>query len=375
MRLPLDPPDIVFVRVCTPGGPYLPGDIVTVAFATPGIGRLACHTARSLEASQSAGKAVVPESISVDVTMGANPYATGDRLVLSFVDPAVARIHPSGRHAPANSVFVPHQIPQAAAVARLDASPLPPVARNPEPEAVSIYLAPDATCNAGRRHMGVRITLNWEQARTQRFVRVVDKLFTVERLGWYRHVLAARLLLPDEITMGDAPADATAARQLHALRSAVAQTLGHPLLAACMPNFCVTSEWLDELDNVGTARALGALRDALLPYVDDDASLEPGGLDAYRTVGMVTRRELLAAPSASVEALLPVLIPCQSVHVRLTEKLAGYRSALVDVFAQTAGSAKAVRLNAMSQPNPALDDRLWQLVGAVGESFDGLVVA
>jgi hypothetical protein len=29
----------------------------------------------------------------------------------------------------------------------------------------------------------------------------------------------------------------------------------------------------------------------------------------------------------------------------------------------------------MAQPNHTLDDRLWQLVGAVGEHFGGLAVA
>ena len=42
---------------------------------------------------------------------------------------------------------------------------------------------------------GVSVRLDWSGERLRRFVAVVDKLFTIDRLGWYRHALAMRLLI------------------------------------------------------------------------------------------------------------------------------------------------------------------------------------
>jgi hypothetical protein len=221
---------------------------------------------------------------------------------------------------------------------------------------------------------GVRVRLDWNRDRVRRFVQVVDKLFTVDRLGWYRHVFAMRLLVPDIVVCGEAQTDVEALRHLHALRAASIETLGRPLLAAFMPNFAVNEEWLDSLDRPGAARALAGLRDALLPLANENpiaaAELEPSW-----TVAAIGKRELGAASAANVEALLPLFIPYASPVDVLTEKLAGYRTSLIDIFGQTALSASAVRLNLMAEPNHTLDDRLSQLARAVNETFGGLAVA
>lgn len=229
------------------------------------------------------------------------------------------------------------------------------------------------TANVATSLAGVRVRLEWSGDRVRRFIQVVDKLFTVGRLGWYRHALAMRLLIPDAVSCGDELGDMEAMRHLHALRAAAVETLGRPLLAAFMPNFAVSTEWLATIDSPIAARALAGLRDALTPYVEDEVVI--GAIDPAWTVGAVERRELLGASATSVEALLPVLIPTQSANDRLSERLAEYRRMLIDVFGQTSRSAETVRVNQMAQPNHALDDRLWQLVGAVGEAFDGLAVA
>lgn len=389
MHLPSGLPDIAFVRVCTPGGPYEADDILCVAFNAPGVGRLASQVTKSPVMPPHFGDYVVPESVTAIVTVAAGPYAVGDYLTLSFVDPAIARILPIGlspisgdeparRRAPetTSEAALPEDALLLETVGAMKGGTIAPGAPADAQTALvwsRLIYESDGDSNDANvpSPAGVRVTLTWSPERAQRFVRVVDKLFTVDRLGWYRHVLAVRLLVPDEIATGDGPADVDAGRQLRALRAAVAETLGRPLLAACMPNFSITTEWLDQLDDVGAARAIGGLRDAMLPFVDDDTRIDARELAAERTLGVVTRRELLASPPASVDALLPVLVPCVSPLVALGEKLTGYRSALIDGFNQTAGSAKAVRLNAMSHSNPSLDDRLWQLAGTIGETFGG----
>ncbi|MBD5655820.1 MAG: hypothetical protein IAI50_11670 [Candidatus Eremiobacteraeota bacterium] len=397
-------PDVAFARVLGAGGPYRVDDVVTIAFTAPGVCRLAAHRRDAFEPLPQASVPIVPEAITVEVTMSAGPYGCGDRLMLSFVDPSVARMHVIfGRHEhdrPASTEASPAP----------DGDPLPEddltratlealqsndrsfstyseadlafdwarIERELETESGNVLHATGviAVSDSGASPLrGVRVKLGWDSERTRRFVQVVDKLFAVDRLGWYRHVLAVRLLLPDEIATGDGPADVDAGQQLQALRVAAAQALGRPLLAACMPNFSVTPEWLDELDSVGAARAIAGLRDAILPHVNDDPAVQIMEPPARCTVGVITRRDLLATPPANVEALLPVLMPYGSHVPKLTEKLYEYRCALIEVFGQTANSAEAVRLNAMSQTNHALDDRLWQLVGTIGESFGGLAVA
>ena len=205
----------------------------------------------------------------------------------------------------------------------------------------------------------------------RRFVQVADKLFTVDRLGWYRHAFAMRLLVPDTITCGAPDADAAASLHLRALRSAALETLGRPLIAAFMPTFAVTPEWLDTIDSAEAARALSGLRAAIAPHVSDEPRVAPGD-DPASTYGVVRESELRASPATSVEALLPLLVANVSVYDDVTERLTSYRQALSELFGATAQSAETVRLGQMAQPNHTLDDRLWQLVGAVGERFGGL---
>jgi hypothetical protein len=203
-------------------------------------------------------------------------------------------------------------------------------------------------------------------------VQVVDRLFTVDRLGWYRHALAMRLLVPDEIRCGDAVLDATAAAALQALRDAAIEALGGPLLEAFMPNFSVTAEWLDALDAPAGARSLAHLRTTIEAVDVTRAAPAEFAPDPESTVGTVLATELSATADLSVEATLPVFIPYRSSFPEVTDRLAAYRHALIELFGQTARSAKLVRLTQMAEPSHALDDRLWQLVGTIGESFGGL---
>ena len=406
MRLPLQLPELVFVRVLTAGGPYHVGDVLSLAFVSPLVGRLAAHASRRVQDEVPAfDSTLVPESISVAVERSAAAYVEGDELTLSFVDPAVARIHPrNGRVAPPRARDIaarhdaaapaeprsesrpeqPHDPP--ALSLREPASPIMPCASRADDgdasgnkvllgsilDAISPYVpSSGASLPAPAARTGVRIRLHWNAERVRRFVKVVDRLFTVDRLGWYRHALAMRLLVPDEIATGDELSDVEAMRHVHALRSAAVETLGRPLLAALMPNFSVTHEWLDTLDSPATARALAGIRDTIAPHLDDDDASH-AELDRAWTIGTIGRQEFLQTPAGSVEAQLPILISHVSPNAQFSDVLTGYRQALSDLFGQTAHCPDAVRLNVMSQPNHSLDDRLWQLVGVVGDTFGAL---
>jgi hypothetical protein len=388
-------PDIAFVRVLTPGGPYRVGAILSVAFVTPDVGRLAAHDVSSERTEAHDPTDLIPETISVCVIRAAGPYAAGTALTLSFVDPAIARIHettPDGRRehlerdgladrrdAPVTSVTAPDRVIPIAISPPIEGVEVRPLAAPSETiahETIASLLVTGPSAVLGRTQLrrGARVRLDWNRDRVRRFVQVVDKLFAIDRLGWYRHVFAMRLLVPDAVVCGDSQTDVEALRHLHALRAASIETLGRPLLAAFMPNFTVTSEWLDSLDKPAAARALAGLRESLLPFAGDD-SIEADECDATWTIASIQKSEIDRAPATSVEAMLPLFIPYTSAIPELTEKLAAYRSTLIDIFASTTQPAEAVRVHQMSEPNHALDDRLRQLSDAVSEAFGGLVVA
>lgn len=425
--LPQDLPELAIVRVLTAGGPYAVDDCISVAFVTPTVGRLVPHRSIVSDVRAIASGGFVPDTISVRVTHAAGPYDVEAVLALSFVDPRIARIHPTGilggverapdatRSADAGTVRpkVPAVEPLRHDEARRRDDDLPDdraraaneavrhvedaIARAARPALEGVAIADDTSgeveihasplriappssrsadpaSEVGLAISGVCVRLHWHPERVRRFIQVADKLFTIERLGWYRHLFAMRLLVPDGITCGDAGAEIEAMRHLVALRAAAVETLGKPLLAAFMPNFVVTSEWLDELDNPAEARALAGVCEAIEPFLRDDIPTS-AALDDSCSVGFVTRGALARQPASTVESMLPLFIASDTRDAQLTERLNEYRRTLVDVFGQTSGSAEAVRLTTMTLPNHALDDRLWRLVSAVGGSLGGLAVA
>lgn len=398
MRAMSDIPELAIVRIQSDGGPYRSGDMVSLAFTERSVGRLAPHGAAIQEWRIT--DSCVPEIVSAVVTTACNSYGAGSELTLSFIDPCIARIHAAE---PRKSVRAPHEHasppgaplhmpPSQSCSATMDDNDL-----NASPDAKDIA-APSAPNSSGastntnvaanppgRNGMtatrnnvvaspdpstsrpGALVRVRWTPERVRRFISVVDRLFTVDRLGWYRHVLAMRLLVPDDITTSDERAGAELARQLQELRAAVAQTFGRPLLAVFMPNFSVDAEWLGTLDSPQAARALAALRDTLSALANDCMDVSAAGPDW--TVSPVLKGDLLLMPAASLEALLPILIPTTATDPALGARLTDYRRTLVEAFGQTVRSAGAVRLGAMTEPHHALDDRLWQLVGAVGAAF------
>lgn len=347
-----DVPEIVLVRVETPGGPFAAGDKLAIAFNDPEIGRIAMHySLNGGERTPAPQSQPIPESIRVVVTLGAEPYARDDVLALWFVDPRFSRI--------VRGTTVPRYDAPAGARQRAEI----PVESD---KAAALAEAADAG-SSGDAVASVRAV--WSSDRVRRFVQVADRLFTVDRLGWYRHALAMRLLLPDEVLCGDPGVDAAANEHLRALRDAAAETLGQPLLAAFMPNFSVTAEWLETLDAPATARSLAQLRHVIAPHGAPRATRIDLSPDRTAMVATIEAAELSATSDLSLDAILPVFIPYRSFFPELTARLSAYRRSLIDLFGQTASSAKLVRLTQMAEPCHALDDRLWQLVGAMTASF------
>jgi hypothetical protein len=376
MRVPTDLPEIALARVRTAGAPYRAGDTLSLAFTSTAVARLTLHERELAPDDRLGGDTFVPETIAVEVLRAAGPFAAGEKLMLSFVDPRVARIHhlePGARR----SFDLPARDGASEPAAHAQK---PPESAGGTPAVPSTRLAVASAPTAPLRGapstefqtQGVRIRLDWNADRVHRFVQLADKLFTVDRLGWYRHAFAMRLLVPDDISLADPEAEREARRHLRELRASAVETLGRPLLAAFMPSFVVTPEWLDSLDLPAAARALAGLRDAILPHLDD-APLDPDpAFGLASSVGVVERATFLAAPAGSVEALLPAFIATMSADEPLAARLSEYRRVLLELFGQTAQSAEAVRLKQMAQPNHVLDDRLWHLVGAVQAAFGKL---
>ncbi len=389
-RPPTALPELAIVRVLTSGGPYRSGDTLSLALNQPTVGRLASHAPDLLD-EWCIADACVPETISVSVTVACATYAVGDELTLSFIDPHIARVHrvevrdpadclqtagPEGSHGSWSPPLV-----QVATIAPPPPTPDRPLETregNEPPAAGGIAAAylperSDIRRLGGRPDdgaiaCGITVRSHWTEERVRRFVALVDKLFTVERLGWYRHVFAMRLLIPDQIATADPVAQAQSMQHLHALRAAIGQTLGNPLLAAFMPNFNVSTEWLEMLESAAAARSIAALRETLLPLADEGSAIVHPEPDW--TVGTVTADALHASSAQSLEALLPIFIPASARDVAFGARLLEYRRALVTAFGQVVGTSQLVRLGAMTQPHHALDDRLWHLIGALSAAFE-----
>jgi hypothetical protein len=391
-----DVPEIVLARIRSAGGPYRVDDAIAIAYCAPNVGRLLALDAAVRVRCAQYERTSIPEIVSAVVEQ------TDETLTLYFVDPAIARIRreapplSDGERVSYLSQDLRESEPQTQAgepmtlsaddrmtdvrtanergVDERTADPVLVTDRGSSADGAGAHRPLPSPTPA--REAGIVVRLEWSAARVRRFMQVVDRLFTIDRLGWYRHTLAMRLLIPDEIHSGDELADVEAMRHLHALRDAAVSALGKPLLAACMPGFAVTSDWLETLESSREARAIAGLRDALLTSATDRAEAKNGPLrseDAAFTVGTVSKRALLAEGATSVESFLPILIATQAHDAALCSRLTDYRNLLVELFAQTARATDPVRLGALTQPNHSLDDRLWQLVGAVGEAFGGFV--
>jgi len=222
-------------------------------------------------------------------------------------------------------------------------------------------------------YRGLLLRCQWSDDRARRVAQVATRLFAIDRLGWFRHTLAIRLLLADDIACVDPIVEREAVRQLQAVRAAATEALGRPLLAASMPNFTVSAAWLESIETPATARALAGLRNAIVTSATDDRP--PASREPRRSLGAIGRSELAAAPAGSIDALFPLLITTEFADGDVTAAARAYRQEALDAFAQVADASETVRLNAMARPNRALDDRLSVLVRAIGEAHDGLAVA
>ncbi len=344
-------PELIIVRVVSHDAPFEVGEYVSVAYSTPTMGRLVPHNPTAVSNAYVRYEAVLPDAFSARVTTGSNSFRNGELLSFSFVDPRFARIHRSSND--------DEEIADRTEPEKLEAD-----------VAVSRRVVESADSRAG-----VLVRMEWSPERARRFVQIVDKLFTVDRLGWYRHVLAMRLLVPDTIEFSDVEASAAAMTHLQMLRAAAIGALGRPLLAACMPSFVVTAEWLETVDSPDVARAIAELRREIAPFVSDEMLAGAPPMRNTSAVGSLIRRELQGDAAASSDAFIATLVPHVTADPLLSDRLRVYRDALCDVFAQTARTTELVRLGRMSEPNHVLDDHLWQLAGVVGKTLGGLAVA
>jgi hypothetical protein len=302
---------------------------------------------------------VIPEVVSAIVVCAAGPYVEGQLLALAFVEPSLARIH----------------VVEFAAAMQAQSVPPEPIRYVAESTAAQVLPPPSLTesktYDGESSLQAFCVKLQWTSDRVRRFVQVCDKLFTVDRLGWYRHSLVLRLLVPDEIRSADTLFRTEATRHLETLRSAIGTTLGNPLLAAFMPNFSVTTDWLESLETADIARALAAFRGVIAPYLGEDSERPQLAFESVEeTLGAFTRSELLATPFSSAEAGLALLLPHASPVPSLAESLGAYRAKLGELFGQMADTPEKARLKQMTQSNHVLDDQLWQLVSAVQQTFE-----
>ena len=124
------------------------------------------------------------------------------------------------------------------------------------------------------------------------------------------------------------------------------------------------------------ARSAAALRDTLSDYAEnEDAAPTIPPAASHISVGILRRDELESASGAGLDAFLAALIPCDGATPELAASLAEYKSALIELFGQTARASAAVRTNRLATPNPVLDERLACVAGEIDRAFGRLAVA
>jgi hypothetical protein len=336
-------PQLAVVRVTMGGGPYRTDDLLTLAFVDPEVARLLKHgDANEREPFRDVPDPLVPETISVEVVRSAPPHERNARLLLSFIDPTLTRVFPANgttQHIePAQGpASIPEALPQ----------PLKTRAAETLPAAHAVL------CYA-----------RWNEPEARRFIAVVDKLFTIDRLGWYRHVLAMRLLLPDEILLSETERSTEATIHLASLRTAAADALNAPLLAVYMPHFTIDGEWLRSIETPAMSSAVSGLRELLNRTIANVEIPEVSELS-----GTIARDEWLRWGCGGLDAFLALLLPNRARQVSVAQRLSDYRSALLELFGQMEQAPPAVRMNHMTQANHLLDDRLWNLAGAFQDAW------
>jgi hypothetical protein len=338
-------PQLALLNVLSDGGPYRRDDKLSLAFSDAAICRVAAHYDLGSRAKRP-DASVVPDAILATFLISASPYERDETVVIAFIDPALGRIV---RIAPA--------------------SPPPPLAM-PEPfdaiEQIAEQLEAPASQPASSRAASLLLLLRWSADDARRFIAVVDKLFTVDRLGWYRHTLALRLLLADALVL-NGEVSTEAKRRLETVRTIAADALNAPLLSAFMPQFSIDAAWLDSIEPPSLGKAVAALRKCIEPYLCEDAA-DISGDDAMLQ-GTILRREWDAASATSLDAFLPLLIPCNALDRTVAQRLLEYRTALLELFGQMAQTSRTVRLKQMTVSNHVLDERLWNLAGAFQDAF------
>jgi hypothetical protein len=344
-------PQLALVRVLTGGDPYRENDLLSLAFVDTSLARLVAH-ADTVSVKPRAGAGLgVPETILVEVVTAADPHAKNDRLVLSFVDPSVARVFSGYQTVAQRPANLESSADHASQSSTLE------VALGERAVPITATRAPHARA--------ILRFVRWDEHEARRFIAVVDRLFTVDRLGWYRHALAMRLLLPDEIVLSDSDLSADATRYLEALRSGANNALNEPLLAAFMPHFKIDPSWLGSIETPAIVAAASRLRDILDRQTGiADLSASPSELD-----GTIDQDEWLRWGSAGGDTFLALLLPNRARHPSVAQRLGDYRAALVDLFGQMAQAPATVRSSQMTQSNPLLDDRLWNLTGAFQDAW------
>jgi len=342
-------PQVLFARVLAGGGPYREHEVLSIAFVDASLARLLAHSQAGDDWPDRNGHErsgddcfhTIPETIVVEVLTGAGPHTKDDRLVLSFVDPQVARV-----------------------VTGVDPT-LKPKA--------SLSLAPgDQTATTrpiSDRVLAPRAILlfeRWNEHEARRFIAVVDKLFTVERLGWHRHALAMRLLLPDNLVLGSLQSSHDVLSQLESLRAAAAEALNAPLLAAFMPHFSADATWLASLETPALLAAAATLHD----LIERQGGVEfEAPRNTPELIGSIAPEEWASWRSAGTNAFLALLLPNRARHPAVAQRLTDYRSALLELLGQMAQAPPAVQSSQMAQSNPVLDDRLWNLAGAFQDAW------
>lgn len=186
-------------------------------------------------------------------------------------------------------------------------------------------------------------------------------LCDVPNAGWYRHVMAMKVLFAQQLRVGEADVnqDEIALNVFASVRSAIRSGLGAPRMAMLLGDFHPTEDWVGSLGDDAVAESLAKLGTDFKTMMDEfPVEAEPAWL-----LGAVPAIDIENKGVLWAYAQLPGFIPTVCVDAQVSGELRSYRDLLQEFFGDLARGDHAEGLETMaSVANAALDEELHNVV-------------
>ena len=239
-----------------------------------------------------------------------------------------------------------------------------PIPRPPE-----IDLIPRENTNQPIDIHGAIAITTMDAARIKRTIATLRTIEAIEGIGWYRHVIALRLLAPNIIAAA-APAELQET-WIASYKLLISQTK-MPIIKASMPGFTPSQGWADEFSPQPLINETKKMLEMLTHSNSGRAEIGPN--DAFRIidVGFISQIESgVPVGGGHLNALLAHIMPVDIPgHPEVSTALATYRSLLISEMEPMIYQGEAARHRSLiSKPH---ESELNRAFAKLRDAFEGI---